>query len=172
MVLLISFLLVIIISLCFAVFFLAKKIIKNTSKLLPNFDEGQAEKILQKNSFEILEKQKAGTIVSKIDGKTHLATGFADYIVKKENKKYAVKVASSLNVDLTEDSFRRSLMELKTIFPSYGLMVVNLAVGETHTVDFEFPKKEKETFFTMLAVSIIILCIVAFVGILIQIKIF
>ena len=141
-------------------------------KITLNYNENDAEALLQNNGFKIIERQKSYPIIMFINGKSHLITETADFVVEKENKRYAVKVEAGVGVDPYEKTMRQKLVELKNIFPSYKILLLIMDRGELHLIDFEFPRTEKDMFFTIIAGLIIIVVIAATVFLLVQMKLF
>ena len=105
-----------------------------------------------------------------IDTKSHLLTSGCDYIVEKDNMKYAVKVTR--DSDLTSTANLSAFLEAKNLFPKLKLLCLELSTGQLHEIKIEFPKPEQEIFFTMLIALSIIAVIVGIVAILGVIKLY
>jgi len=133
-----------------------------------NLDE--ASGILKRLNFQILDSQKKSTILTYIDGKSHVGYAQADFIVKKDKKTYAVLVKSGLLADPTEPSIRRQLIEYGRIFKTDSLLLLDLNNGELHEIRFEFPKSEKERLLLFLIGLLIVLVIMGTTFMLIYLK--
>ncbi|MBI5700861.1 hypothetical protein HZC34_03315 [Candidatus Saganbacteria bacterium] len=151
---------------------LYRLIFDRNPKFIPDFNESDAEGFLQKNGFSILSRQKSAPLVVIIDGKTHLGKISADFEAEKLNKKYIVKVVSQADVDVMDPISYRKFIELKKAYPLHALLLLGLNRRELHEIDFEFPKPEKETFFTILVVLSIILAVGAIIALMAQLKLF
>ena len=153
-------------------YFVYKLFLPKAPKMQIEYDSKDAEDFLVKKGFKVLERQKRASIIVFINGKSHLGTEWADYIVEKENKKYAVKVVSDISPDPTEPNLRRKLIEFQKLFSSYGVLLADLSQEELHEISFKFPRPEKETLFTILVVLLIIGVVAGIVGFFVSVKIF
>lgn len=142
------------------------------SKVVPQYNEADAEGLLKRNGYKIIKKQKTAPLVLFVDGKSHLITVAADYIVEKSGKKFVVKVLAETDVDFTDPMVLRKLLELKIIFKSYQLLFLDLHAGIIRDIKFEFPKEETEILFTVFIAMLIILVIVGIIALMVQVKLF
>lgn len=132
--------------------------------------EEEASGILKKLGFKILDSQKKRTLLTYIDGKSHVGYAQADFIIKKDKKTYAVLVKSGLLADPTEPSIRRQLLEYERIFKTDGLLLLDLNKGELHEIRFEFPKSTKEYFLQILIGLLIIFIILGIIWLFVLLK--
>lgn len=166
-------LLVFILGILFGIilFYIVIKIVfKGKKENPPPFFEKEAEKILEAKGFKILGKQKSAPVVVFVEGKTHLSTVYVDFTAEKENKKFVIKVSNEEGFDPLEDFSRRTLLEIKNLFPKHELLVLNLSTGTLFPIKFEFPKKEKELFFGFALSLSIVFLVFFFILMLIQLK--
>lgn len=132
----------------------------------------EAERILLRAGFKILDKNKSAPILTIINGKSHLGKVTADFMVEKDKKIYAVHLRSDLAVDLTEPANRQKLIEQDYVFQPDGLLLLDLNQKQLHEVYFEVPKPERENFFTLFIALFIILVIIGIIWLLLQLRLF
>jgi len=137
---------------------------------LSGYSEADAEKMLQNNGYKITARQNKATVITYVDGKSHLGFVIADFTVEKNDKRYAVKVKSGDNVDPTEPGIRRELLEYEYAHRPDGILVLNLSSGEILEISFELPRAEREYFFKIMLIVFIIFVIIAIIGMLILLK--
>jgi hypothetical protein len=130
----------------------------------------EAAGILKRLNFQVLDSEKKNTILTYIDGKSHVGYAQADFIVKKEKKTYAVLVKSGLLADPNEPSIRRQLIEYERIFKTDSLLLLDLNNGELHEIRFEFPRSEKERILLILIGLLVALVIMGITFMLIYLR--
>lgn len=153
-------------------YFILRMNYPSATKVVLNYSEEDAQAILQRNGYKIIEKQRSSPIVIFIDGKSHLATAAADYLVEKSGRKYIVCVTQEEAADPAEPILRRKLVEAKNIFPKLPLLLLNIKKGSFSEIDFEFPPPQKEFSLVVIIALSVILVIAAVVMFLIQVKLF
>lgn len=123
----------------------------------PAFSEKDAEKLLRKAGFQIMNKKERKTVMTVIDGKEHIGYVEADYIVKKKKRTYIVVVHSGVGeVDPNEPNYRRHLLEHDRVFKPDALLVADLTKGRLHTVQFRFPHEYSLDFFFRFLIAVFI----------------
>jgi len=130
---------------------------------LSQISQEEAESLLKKKGFKIIDKQKRADIVTYIDGKPNLGYVQADFIVERNGKKFVAEVkAGEMVSDPNEPSTRRQMMEYKFAYKPFGLLLVNMLDRSIHSVDFESPKYGEDRIFRLILgglVVIILLCL-------------
>jgi hypothetical protein len=137
---------------------------------LSGYSEVEAEKILQNKGYKVTARQNKAAVITYIDGKSHLGFVAADFIVEKNDKRYAVKVKSGESGDPTDPGVRRELLEYEYAHRPDGILMLNLPSGEVHDISFELPRAESESFFKIMLIAFIIFIIVAIIGMLFLLK--
>jgi len=136
------------------------------------YSEEEAEKLLVRQGFTILEKQKRTPLIIWVDGKSHLSYVLADFLVQKNKKTYVVEVKTGQAADPTEPATRRQLLEYEYVYQPDGLLLMDMNLGELHEVDFELPREGRENFLVIFIPLFIILFIIGIIWLLIQLKLF
>ncbi|OGC23518.1 hypothetical protein A3J90_01165 [candidate division WOR-1 bacterium RIFOXYC2_FULL_37_10] len=154
-------------------FYLFYKFLSKKKLLTPaDCNSRDAEDFLKKRGFQIVEKKRQSSVVVYVNGKGHLNTEAADFIVERDRKRYVVKVVNEIGVDPTEPAMRRKLIEFSKLFPGLEILLLNLNGGELQEIKLKFPKSETELLFTVFVASFIVLGIVALVVLLVQLKLY
>ncbi|MFH1576186.1 MAG: hypothetical protein ABID35_01435 [Candidatus Margulisiibacteriota bacterium] len=159
-------------------FFLLGKIWGRSGKTaegeVSRFSEKEAESLLRRAGFQILGKKRRETVITVIDGKDHFGYLEADYIVRKNRRKYAVAVhIGEGSPDPNEPSLRRRLLEYDRGFALDGQLVLDLNRGEIHTVRFKFPREWNiDAFFRLLIAVFIIFLVIGIIWVLVTLKLF
>lgn len=151
--------------------FLVFKSSSTQIKVIP-YSEEEAVRLLENNSYKVLEKQKQAPIITRIDGKSHLGHIMADFLVEKDNKKYAVKVRTGEGADPHDPVVRRQLIEYDYVYKPIRLLFLDMNAGEIHEISFDLPRPERETFFFIFMAVFVILIIIGIIWLLIQLKLF
>ena len=139
---------------------------------LSQISQEEAEALLKKKGFKIIDKQKRADIVTYIDGKPNLAYVQADFIVERNGKKYVAEVkAGEMVSDPNEPSTRRQMLEYKFAYKPYELLLVNMLDRTIHTVDFESPKYGEDRIFRLILGGLVVIIVLCLLWIFISIKI-
>jgi len=126
-------------------FYLFYKFLSKKKLLTPaDCNSRDAEDFLKKRGFQIVEKKRQSSVVVYVNGKGHLNTEAADFIVERDRKR----------------------------FPGLEILLLNLNGGELQEIKLKFPKSETELLFTVFVASFIVLGIVALVVLLVQLKLY
>jgi len=138
------------------------------------FSEEEAEKLLEKSGYKIIEKQKKATVITNIDGRDHVGYVACDYIVKKGKNIYVAEVKSGqVGTAPNEPSTRRQLLEYDYVYEPDGLLLVNMLDQRIHEVSFAFPKPVSDRFiFKVAVVALTVLFIAMLIWMLFQLRIF
>jgi hypothetical protein len=99
--------------------------------------EKRAVKLLEKAGYTIEADQAPGEVRVEVDGKVQAFKLRADFMVTCKGKRYVVetkggKTAASLGTATT----RRQLLEYAIAYDTDGVLLVDAARGEVHTIDF------------------------------------
>ena len=137
---------------------------------LSGYSEADAEKILQNKGYKVTARQNKATVITYVDGKSHLGFVIADLMVEKNDKRYAVKVKSGDSSDPTDPGIRRELLEYEYAHRPDKILVLNMPAGEIHEISFELPRAERESFFKIMLIVFIIFVIIAIIGMLFLLK--
>jgi hypothetical protein len=139
---------------------------------LAQFSQEEAEALLKKRGFRIIDKQKRADVITYIDGKPNLGYVQADLIVEKDGKRYVAEVkAGELVSDPTEPSTRRQLLEYKFAYEPYGILLVNMLDKTIHKIDFEVPKYGEDKIFRLILTALIVIIVLGIIWVFVSIKI-
>jgi len=156
-------------------YLLSRRLISQAARdrvVAAKYSEEEAGKLLLRQGFTILEKQKRTPLIIWVDGKSHLSHVQADFLVQKGKKTYVVEVKTGQVADPTEPATRRQLLEYDYVYQPDGLLLLDMNLGELHEVDFELPREGRENFMTIFLPLFIILFIIGIIWLLIQLKLF
>ena len=139
-----------------------------------NFNPKEAEAILRRAGFQILDKCKKQAVITIINGKEHYGNLEADYIVKRQGGKYVVLVhIGEGEPDPNEPNYRRRLLEYERVFSPRGILVLDLNKGLLHRVNFRFPHEMSiDFFFRFLIAMFIIFGVIGIIWMLVELKLF
>ena len=136
------------------------------------FSEEEAEALLKKKGFRIIDRQKRADIITYVDGKPNLGYVKADFIVEKNGKKYVAEVkAGELVSDPNEPSTRRQLLEYKFAYKPYGILLVNMLDRSLHQIDFDLPSRDSEKTFRLILAALIVIIVLGIIWVFASIKI-
>ena len=139
---------------------------------LAQFSQEEAESLLKKKGFRIIDKQRRADVITYIDGKPNLGFVQADFIVEKNGKKYVAEVkAGEMVSDPTEPSTRRQLLEYKFAYKPYGILLVNMLDRTIHNIDFETPSRSEDKIFRLILGALIVIIVLGIVWVFASIKI-
>jgi hypothetical protein len=149
------------------VFFLISKAffsMKMSRRVLDaQISQEEAEELLKKKGFRIIDRQMRADIITNVDGRPNLSYVQADFIVEKDKKKYVAEVKGGAMVaDATEPSTRRQLLEYKFAYKPDGILLVDMIDRSIHLIDFEYPTYAEDKIFRLILgvlVAIIAVCV-------------
>jgi hypothetical protein len=160
---------------CVLFFFASRALLSNKMARrveLAQFSQEEAEALLKKKGFRIIDKQKRADVITYIDGKPNLGFVQADFIVEKNGKKYVAEVkAGELVSDPTEPSTRRQLLEYKFAYKPYGILLVNMLDRTIHKIDFEVPSYADDKIFRLILTALIVIIVLGVLWVFASIKI-
>ena len=133
-------------------------------------DQDEAQALLTRAGYKITARQKRSPVLVLINGKRHLANATADFLVKKENKTYAVKVKSGQLADPLEPATLRQLIEYEHVFKPQGLLFVDMGNSEIHEIDIEIPRSLRDVFLTVMVGLFIILFLIGIIAVMIRLR--
>jgi hypothetical protein len=99
--------------------------------------EGDAEKLLSRAGYKIVDRQVTGAWTLRVDGEDRDVTVRADLIVRRRRRRYIAEVKTGRSAprpDLPET--RRQLLEYLLAFDVAGVLLVDMEARTVHTVEF------------------------------------
>lgn len=133
----------------------------------------EAENILLKHGFKILDRGRKGSLITYVNGKSNLGLVQADFVVTKKKKTYVATIKSGeFSSDEASTALRRQLIENKFVFDPDGLLVVDINEGRLKRVEFGLPEQKRERFILFVVGLIIVSVLAGLIFIYIQAKLF
>ena len=100
--------------------------------------EKDAKKFLEQQGYTIIATQLRIPIITKIDGRNYKNHIKADFIVKKERRKYVVEVKTGEQVERpTSADIRRQLLEYYLIYRTDGVLLLDMTNKKLYNIDFQ-----------------------------------
>lgn len=101
--------------------------------------EKEAEKILRKNGYTIIDIQKSKPLLITIGDKIHRYLVRIDYLARKKGKVYVVEVKSGEKIPyITNRETRRQMLEYYLAFQPSGILLLNMKNKSISEVKFQF----------------------------------
>lgn len=101
--------------------------------------EKEAEKILKKNGYAIIDVQKSKPLLLTIGDKIHRYLVRIDYLVRKKGKVYVVEVKSGEKIPyITNRETRRQMLEYYLAYQPSGILLLNMKNKSISEVKFQF----------------------------------
>jgi hypothetical protein len=140
----------------------------------PRFSEKDAENIFKKYGYQIVSRQPRKNIITRFQGQDHLSYTEADYLVKRQKKKYLVIVKTGEGeVDPNEPALRQRLLINDYAFSPDGILILNLNTGDLTPISFSFPHNRSiDGFFQYAMVIFIILAVIGIIWLMVYLKLF
>ena len=121
----------------------AKKLRKRFSK--SRHAEKEAEKILKKNGYAIIDTQKSKPLLITIGDKIHRYLVRIDYLAKKRGKVYVVEVKSGEKIPyITNRETRRQMLEYYLAYQPSGILLLNMKNKSISEVKFQFESTSRQ----------------------------
>lgn len=115
----------------------AKRLRKRFSK--SRQAEKEAEKILRKNGYTIIDAQKSKPLLITIGNKIHRYLVRIDYLAKKRGKVFVVEVKSGEKIPyITNRETRRQMLEYYLAYQPCGILLLNMKNKSISEVKFQF----------------------------------
>ncbi len=115
----------------------AKRLRKRFSK--SRQAEKEAEKILKKNGYAIIDAQKSKPLLITIGDKIHRYLVRIDYLARKKGKVYVVEVKSGEKIPyITNRETRRQMLEYYLAYQPSGILLLNMKNKSISEVKFQF----------------------------------
>ena len=115
----------------------AKRLKKRFSK--SRQAEKEAEKVLKKNGYVIIDAQKSKPLLITIGDKIHRYLVRIDYLVRKRGKVFVVEVKSGEKIPyITNRETRRQMLEYYLAYQPYGILLLNMKNKIISEVKFQF----------------------------------
>ncbi len=117
-----------------------------TKKLKQRFSqsrcaEKEAEKILIKNGYTIIDRQKSKPLFITVGDKIHRYSVRIDYLVKKKGKVYVVEVKSGEKIPyITNRETRRQMLEYYLAYQPRGILLLNMKNKSISEVKFQWER--------------------------------
>ncbi|MFC1559649.1 hypothetical protein ACFLZ2_00520 [Candidatus Margulisiibacteriota bacterium] len=132
----------------------------------------EAEDLLKKHNFKIVDKQRRADIITFVDGKPNLSFVQADYIVEKRGKYYVAEVKAGESVASPRDpATRRQLLEYKFAYQPDGLILVDMIERRLHLIDFYLPEKGEDKFIKIIIAVMVVGVLLGLLWLFVSIKI-
>ena len=115
----------------------AKRLKKRFSK--SRQAEKEAEKILRKNGYTIIDAQKSKPLLMTIGNRIHRYLVRIDYLVRKRGKVFVVEVKSGEKIPyITNRETRRQMLEYYLAYQPCGILLLNMKNKNISEVKFQF----------------------------------
>lgn len=102
--------------------------------------EKDAERLVERAGFEILERQARTTWHVSLDGEPLEFELRADLLLRRGSKRYVADVKTGSQAPkLTTAATRRQLLEYRCAYDADGVLLVDMTTGSIHAVDFPMP---------------------------------
>lgn len=99
--------------------------------------EAEAEQVLARAGFEVVDRQVTGRWALWIDGEPHEVHSRADLLVVRAGRRFVAEVKTgALAPDPRHPATRRQLLEYRLAFPVHGVLLVDMESRRVHRVDF------------------------------------
>jgi len=102
--------------------------------------EKDAEKVLKKLGYTLLQRQPPGSYWAVVDGNGSEVKLNADLLVELKGKSYVAEVKTGAAAKFEHAETRRQLLEYRTAFGVDGLLLVDMDTKTVRTVTFPAPK--------------------------------
>jgi len=107
--------------------------------------EKDAEKILRKNGYTIIDVQKSKPLLITIGDKIHRYLVRIDYLARKRGKIYVVEVKSGEKIPyITNRETRRQMLEYYLAYQPSGIILLNMKTKTISEVKFQFEGKFRQ----------------------------
>jgi len=101
--------------------------------------EKEAEKILKKNGYVIIDAQKSKPLLVTIGDRVHHYLVRIDYLARKKGKIYVVEVKSGEKIPyITNRETRRQMLEYYLAYQPSGILLINMKNKSISEVKFQF----------------------------------
>lgn len=121
----------------------AKRLRKRFSK--SRQAEKEAEKILKKNGYAIIDVQKSKPLLITIGDKIHRYLVRIDYLARKRGKVYVVEVKSGEKIPyITNRETRRQMLEYYLAYQPSGVLLLNMKNKSISEVKFQFESTSRQ----------------------------
>ena len=121
----------------------AKRLRKRFSK--SRQAEKEAEKILRKNGYAIIDAQKSKPLLITIGDKIHRYLVRIDYLVRKRGKVFVVEVKSGEKIPyITNRETRRQMLEYYLAYQPCGILLLNMKNKFISEVKFQFESTRRQ----------------------------
>jgi len=108
--------------------------------------EKEAEKILKKNGYAIIDTQKSKPLLITIGNKIHRYLVRIDYLARKSGKVYVVEVKSGEKIPyITNRETRRQMLEYYLAYQPSGILLLNMKNKSISEVKFQFESTKRQT---------------------------
>lgn len=162
----------------FIVYFLTSRF-GSRRKIIPSephiFSLQDAEEVLKKSGFKIIEKDLKKSIVINVDGRDHLGIVPADFVVGRDKKRFLVIArGGSFTIDPTIPALRRELLEAQTVYNTEELILLNMSDQSIHEIRFEFiqSKNFMEKILRVVFIIFFIAVVIAILWLMVYLKLF
>jgi len=107
--------------------------------------EKEAEKILRKKGYTVIDVQKCKPLLITIGDKIHRYLVRIDYLVRKRGKVYVVEVKSGEKIPyITNRETRRQMLEYYLAYQPSGIILLNMKNKSISEVKFQFESTSRQ----------------------------
>ena len=107
--------------------------------------EKEAEKILKKNGYAIIDAQKSKPLLITIGDKIHRYLVRIDYLARKRGKVFVVEVKSGEKIPyITNRETRRQMLEYYLAYQPCGILLLNMKNKSISEVKFQFESTRRQ----------------------------
>ena len=102
--------------------------------------EREAEKVLKKLGYTLLQRQPPGSYWAVVDGEPMAVKVSGDLLVELKGKTYMAEVKTGKAAKLDNAETRRQMLEYQLAFPVDGILLVDMDDKKVRTIRFPLPK--------------------------------
>jgi len=119
--------------------------------------EAQAEKLLARAGYRLLERQASGNWLVRVDGEERAVALRADFLVTRRGRRYVAEVKTGEEAPhIAAPATRRQLLEYRCAFAVDGVLLVDAEAARVHAVEFELPAPPPSLAWRPLALAFVV----------------
>ena len=127
--------------------------------------EKDAERLVESEGFEILQRQAKTTWRVSVDGRPLELDLRADLLLRRGSKRYVADVKTGSRAPkLTTAATRRQLLEYRCAYDVDGVLLIDMATETVHTVDFHVPRRHKSEWMRFILIAAVAFALGAGLG--------
>lgn len=106
--------------------------------------EKKAQSFLENEGYEVIDYQQPAKMITYVDGQPNEHRIQADYIAKKDRKKYVVEVKTGESAPrISQAKTRRQLLEYYFCYDSDGILLVNMDDKTIKEISFDLERSKR-----------------------------